>query len=60
MNLESSREELLRHFNVPAFLGNTTCTELNGYFGCKMVAKDKTLESYSTLLFRLFASSYAY
>jgi hypothetical protein len=29
------REVLLNGFNVPVFVANRACTELNGYFGCR-------------------------
>ncbi|KAI9783530.1 MAG: hypothetical protein M1839_003700 [Geoglossum umbratile] len=46
---ELIRGNILRPFNVPDFLNNETCTDLNGYFGCKgTYSKDEKLESYST------------
>jgi hypothetical protein len=58
---ESGRGDLLHDFNVPDFLYNKTCTELNGYFGCRGIySKERKLESYSTLSFRTFASLYVY
>ncbi len=38
---DGRREKLLAHFNVPSFVGNQTCTELNGYFGSKASYSDE-------------------
>ena len=32
---DGRRQKLLAHFNVPEFVANRTCFELNGYFGSK-------------------------
>ncbi|KAH0547677.1 hypothetical protein FGG08_000166 [Glutinoglossum americanum] len=50
-NSESVRGNILRPFDVPDFLNNNTCTDLNGYFGCKGTYAEGgggELESYST------------
>lgn len=38
---EEQREKLLAHFNVPKFVANNTCFELNGYFGSKASYDDQ-------------------
>lgn len=49
------RQKLLAHFNVPDFVANNTCFELNGYFGSKATYDDrlappaKHVTSYSRL-----------
>ena len=35
------RQKLLAHFNVPEFVANNTCFELNGYFGSKANYDDR-------------------
>ncbi|KAK4231145.1 hypothetical protein QBC38DRAFT_451522 [Podospora fimiseda] len=44
-----SREKLLEHFNVPAYVANQTCFEVNGFFGSRSTYDDeKKLVSYTT------------
>ena len=46
---KKERAKLLRFFDVPDFLPNDTCTDINGYFGCKPTYDEsEVLESYST------------
>jgi hypothetical protein len=51
---DGRRQKLLAHFNVPEFVANRTCFELNGYFGSKAsydgAAPTEHLTSYSKLL----------
>jgi hypothetical protein len=38
---------ILRHFRVPPFVLNNTCTETNGYFGCRgTYDRDDKLQNY--------------
>jgi hypothetical protein len=47
---ESLRQELLGLLDVPEFVANRACTELNGYFGCKPTYDtDKKVKSCSML-----------
>ncbi|KAL2132605.1 hypothetical protein VTI74DRAFT_3595 [Chaetomium olivicolor] len=48
---DGRRERLLAHFNVPEFVANRTCFEVNGYFGCKSIYDDSgtgRVTSYTT------------
>jgi hypothetical protein len=47
---ESRRQSILAHFDVPAYVANRTCIEVNGYFGSKASYDDGggTLAGYST------------
>src|SRR5438034_11482399 len=42
--LGAVRAQLLNDFNVPDFLANRTCTELNGYFGCRVTYSEESNE----------------
>ncbi|GAB1310594.1 hypothetical protein MFIFM68171_00804 [Madurella fahalii] len=46
--VDGRRERLLAHFNVPEFVANRTCFELNGYFGNKTSYKDDEEKKYVT------------
>lgn len=46
--VDGRREKLLAHFNVPEFVANRTCFELNGYFGSKTSCSGERNEKYVT------------
>ncbi|KAK3987792.1 hypothetical protein QBC44DRAFT_116468 [Cladorrhinum sp. PSN332] len=46
---DGRREKLLEHFNVPLFVANQTCYDVNGFFGSRSTFDDeKHLSSYTT------------
>ncbi len=45
---DGRRKKLLAHFNVPEFVANRTCFELNGYFGNKTTYDDKSAKKHVT------------
>ena len=45
---DGRRKKLLAHFNVPEFVANRTCFELNGYFGNKATYDDKSEKKHVT------------
>lgn len=46
---DEHRRKVLRWFNVPDFVSNKTCAELNGYFGCRSSAKDPAQGKFKSL-----------
>ncbi|KAK3941799.1 hypothetical protein QBC46DRAFT_381473 [Diplogelasinospora grovesii] len=50
---DGRRETLLAHFNVPEFLADRACFELNGYFGCKPTYDDHDTLTSCTTWFRI-------
>lgn len=52
VNLGSGREQLLAQFNIPDFVSNMSCTDLNGYFGSRTHSAPgaEALESSSAFL----------
>ncbi len=45
---DGRRKKLLAHFNVPEFVANRTCFELNGFFGSKATYDDKSAKKHVT------------
>ncbi|KAK4462990.1 hypothetical protein QBC42DRAFT_266827 [Cladorrhinum samala] len=49
---DGRREKILEHFNVPRFVANETCFDINGFFGSRSTFDDtsrkKPLTSYTT------------
>ena len=53
---EQRRRDLLHHFNAPEITYSRTCTDLNGYFGCKGTYNEQAkLTNYGILSFEILA-----
>jgi len=46
--IDGPREALLAHFNVPAFVANRACHEINGYSGCSAIFDEDSQRQHVT------------